>query len=146
MLLRGDQKPLTVSLAGRSLLMPSANLVSARRCIHRASEQQLTSSTDSSSRRGQVLMVSLISFVFVTAAHAHTHWISLAAVSAIVVAMRQWHARSRAVTMLDFHSWYDSGISAMNISQYRYQSDISTLRMIHGHSTYFLVCTVRKAA
>lgn len=37
-------------------------------------------------------------------------------------------------------------ISAFDINQYRYQSNISTLSIINTFITYFVICSIRKTA
>lgn len=44
------------------------------------------------------------------------------------------------------HFQYGTDISAFDISQYRYQSNINKLRMMHGFITYFILWNFRKAS
>lgn len=54
--------------------------------------------------------------------------------------------KTGAVKILYYRFWYVTDISALNISAYRHQSDISTLRMTHTVITSFVVLIVRKAS
>lgn len=49
-----------------------------------------------------------------------------------------WPVHPRAAPILYLHLWFDSDISALHISRYPSQSDISTLRIIHAFMIFFV--------
>lgn len=71
------------------------------------------------------------------------YWVSFNSKSPVIFLWKVQESRPVPI-YFDYRSVTD--ISVGNISSYRYQSEISMLRMIHTSSTYYEVRSVRKAA